>query len=78
MSATAAVMAVLLVFFGVGVAVGIVVVIALSAHRADNADRLNRRGRMPDGGSGYYGNDEPDDGPDDGPEEPPWWQTRGD
>ena len=74
MSATADVMAVLLVFFGVGVAVGIVVVIALSAHRADNAYRWDRRGRTPDGGSGYYG----DDGPDDEPDESPWWQTRGD
>jgi hypothetical protein len=75
MSAAADVMAaVLFVFFGVGVAVGIVVVIALSAHRADKADRWSSRGRTPDGGSGYYGDDEPDDGP----EEPPWWQTRGD
>ncbi|HEX2821516.1 MAG TPA: hypothetical protein VHO07_15295 [Streptosporangiaceae bacterium] len=70
MSATADVMAVLLAFFGVGVAVGIVVVVALSAHRGDKADRWSRRGRTPDGGSGYYGDDEPD--------EPPWWQTRGD
>src|ERR1019366_2025433 len=55
MSSTAGVLAVVLfVFFVVGVAVGIVVVIALSARRADNAERWNRRGKTPSGGSGYY------------------------
>ena len=72
MSVTADVMAIVLfVFFAVGVAVGVVVVIALSARRADQADRWSRRQGTPPARSGYSDDDEPDD-------EPPWWQTRGD
>jgi cytochrome c biogenesis protein CcdA len=68
-SVTADVMAVVLfLFFAVGVAVGVVVVIALSARRADKADRWSRRQDTPAVGSG---GDESDD-------KPPWWQTRGD
>ena len=72
MSATADVMAVVLfVFFAVGVAVGVVVVIALSARRVDRADRWNRRPGTPVARSGYSDDDEPGD-------DSPWWQTRGD
>ena len=75
MSVTADVMAVVLfLFFTVGVAVGVVVVIALSARRADQAERWSRRRGTPPARSGYSNDDEPD-GPDD---QPPWWQTRGD
>jgi hypothetical protein len=71
-SVTADVMAIVLfVFFAVGVAVGVVVVIALSARRADQADRWSRRQGTPPARPGYSDDDEPDD-------EPPWWQTRGD
>ena len=71
MSATADVMAVVLfVFFAVGVAVGVVVVIALSARRADQAYRWSRRQGTPPARSGYSDDDEPDD-------DSPWWQTRG-
>jgi hypothetical protein len=71
MSVTADVMAVVLfLFFAVGVAVGVVVVIALSARRADKAGRWSRPG-TPAARSGYSDDDEPDD-------QPPWWQTRGD
>ena len=71
MSVTADVMAIVLfVFFAVGVAVGVLVVIALSARRADKAVRWRRRRGTPAVGSGYS-DDEPDD-------RPPWWQTRGD
>jgi hypothetical protein len=74
-SVTADVMAVVLfLFFAVGVAVGVVVVIALSARRADQVDRWSRRQGPPAARSGYSGDDEPDE-PDD---QPPWWPTRGD
>jgi hypothetical protein len=72
MSVTADVMAIVLfVFFAVGVAVGVVVVIALSARRADQAYRWSRRQGTPPARSGYSDDDEPDD-------DSPWWQTRGD
>ena len=72
MSATADVMAIVLfAFFAVGVAVGVVVVIALSARRADQADRWSRRQGTPPARSGYSDDDEPDD-------DSPWWQERGD
>ena len=72
MSGTADVMAIVLfVFFAVGVAVGVVVVIALSARRADQADRWSRRQGTPAVGSGYSDGDESD-------HDSPWWQTRGD
>ena len=74
MSPTADVMAIVLfVFFAVGVAVGVVVVIALSARRVDTANRRNRRPRTPDLSSGYFADD---DEPGDEPDEPRWWQTR--
>ena len=72
MSVTADVMAIVLfVFFAVGVAVGVVVVIALSARRADQAYRWSRRQGTPPARSGYSDDDEPDD-------DSPWWQERGD
>jgi len=61
---------VLFVFFAVGVAVGIVTVIALSARRADKADRRPRQRPAPAADPGYF-DDEP-------AEEPPWWQSRDD
>ena len=76
MSNAAAVMAIVMfVFFLAGVGVGIIVVIALSARRADKADRWNRRARTPRGESAYLAEAEADD---DEPNEPPWWQARGD
>ena len=74
MSATADVMAIVLfVFFAVGVAVGIVIVIALSARRADKAGRWSRPPATTGDRSGYFGHDEQDDD-----DESPWWQARGD
>ena len=72
MSVTSDGMAVVLfLFFTVGVAVGVVVVIALSARRADQVDRWSRRQGTPAAPSGYSDDDEPDD-------DSPWWQTRAD
>jgi hypothetical protein len=72
MSAAADVLAIVLfIFFAVGVAVGVVIVIALSARRADKAGRRDRRPGPPAADAGYFEDDEPDP-------EPPWWQTRGD
>ena len=72
MSPTADVMAIVLfVFFAVGVAVGIVTVIALSARRADKTDRWRRPSAAPAADAGYFDDDEPG-------EEPPWWQSRDD
>jgi hypothetical protein len=62
---------VLFAFFAVGVAVGVVVVIALSARRADQADRWSRRERPPAARSSYSDDDEPGD-------DSPWWRERGD
>jgi len=72
MSAADVMAIILFAFFLVGVAVGVIVVIASSARRAHKAARrigpatppLSRRPYVPE--------------IDDGPDEPPWWQTRGD
>jgi hypothetical protein len=74
MSAAAVMAIVLFLFFLVGVATGIVVVIALSARRAHKAYRRDQlpgpaRARWP-----YLNELDPDD---DESDEPPWWQARG-
>jgi len=76
MSGTADVLAVvLLVFFLIGVGVGIVAVIAMSARRVDIADRWHRGGGSPEGEPAYPFEDE-DEPDDDEPNEPGWWQSR--
>lgn len=75
MSGAGVVAIVLVVFFAVGIAVGIVIVIAWPARRVDKADRRNRRPGTPAADSGYFDDDEPDHEPD---PESPWWQTRRD
>jgi hypothetical protein len=71
MGAAADVMAaVMLAFFVAGVAVGVIVVIALSARRADRRDRPASTDELP-----YLPRTGPDD---DEPDRPPWWQERGD
>lgn len=65
---------VLFLFFAAGVAVGIVVVIAMSARRAHEADRADPPPEISRVGWPYLG--EPD--PDDDTDEPPWRQERGD
>ncbi len=70
---TADVMAIIFfAFFLAGVAVGVVVVAALSARRAHKAVRRISPAAPPPSGRPYV--PEIDDGPD----EPSWWQTRGD
>ncbi len=72
---TAGVLAlVLFVVFLVGIAVGVVVVIASSARRADAAVRRESPVVPPQERWPYL----PDKGPDDhGPDEPPWRHARG-
>ena len=73
MSAAADVMAgVMFAFFLVGVAVGVVVVIALSARRADKAARQSPPAEPPRRTWPYRPETD-----DHGPDEPPWWQARG-
>jgi hypothetical protein len=74
MSGGAVVMAVVLfIFFAIGITVGFVVVIALSARRADRAERQNRRTPPPRGRWPYL----PETGPhDEEPDEPGWWHDR--
>jgi hypothetical protein len=65
---------ILLVFFAVGIAVGIVIVIAMSARRTGRPERQD--GADEDAG-GRFGPPEPDEdslGDDLG--KPPWWQAR--
>jgi MFS superfamily sulfate permease-like transporter len=71
MSAAAVMAVVLLLFFLVGVAVGVLVVIALSARRAHHAVRQTR----PVTGAWHLPGPDTEQG---GPDEPPWWQARGD
>lgn len=74
MSAAAVMAIVLFVFFLAGVAVGVILVAALSARRAHNS------GRRPDppAPSPRRWPYAPETGPDDdGPGEPPWWHARG-
>ena len=70
---TADVMAIIFfAFFLAGVAVGVIVVAALSARRAHRAARRIGPAAPPPGRRSYV--PEIDDGPD----ESPWWRTRGD
>jgi hypothetical protein len=71
MSAAAVIAIVLLLFFLLGVAVGVLVVIALSARRAHQAVRHTR----PVTGAWHLPGPDPEQG---GPDEPSWWQARGD
>ena len=65
---------VLFIFFAIGITVGFVVVIAVSARRADTAERQNRRTAPPRGRWPYL----PETGPhDEDPDEPGWWHDRG-
>jgi MFS superfamily sulfate permease-like transporter len=70
MSAAAVMAVVLFLFFLVGVAVGVLVVIAVSARRAHKAAPAvaPRPQTWP-----YRSGSAPDEGE---PDEPPWWQTR--
>jgi len=70
---TAAVMAIVLfLFFLVGGAVGVLVVIAVSARRAHKAEP---RAAPPPKTWPYRPGPGPDEG---GPDEPPWWRARSD
>jgi len=73
MSAAAVMAVVLLLFFLVGVAVGVLVVVALSARRAHKAFPQVRPVAPPPGMWPYLPEPDPDEG---GPDEPPWWHTR--
>jgi len=69
-SAAAVVAVVLLLFFLIGVAVGFLVVVAVSARRAHKVvPRVQPVARPP----GAW-----PDRPGPGPDEPSWWQARGD
>jgi len=73
MSSAAVMGIVLFVFFLVGFGVGIIVVIALSARKADKATR-RAVPPTPPGKWPYL----PEVGPNDHvPDKPPWWQERG-
>jgi Flp pilus assembly protein protease CpaA len=72
-AATATVTIVLFVLFLSGVAVGFLVVTALSARRADKALRLVSPA-SPHPGQWPH---PPAAGPDDTPDEPGWWHGRG-
>jgi hypothetical protein len=71
MTAAAVMAIVLFVFFGVGVTVGVLLVMALSARRAHKAVGPP----LPPGRRRYVPDNDLDD---DGPDQPPWWQARGD
>ena len=65
---------VLFLFFLVGVVVGALVVIAVSARRAHKAVSQGRPVDAPPGTWPYLPGHDPGEG---GPDEPPWWQARG-
>lgn len=74
MSAAAVMAIVLFLFFLVGVAVGVLVVMAVSARRAHKAVPQIRPVPPPSPGTWPY---PPGHDPDQGvPDEPPWWQVR--
>ena len=71
---TADVMALVLsLFFLVGVAVGALLVVALSARRAHRAIRPIEPAALPPTTWPHLRDPGPDES---GPEEPPWWHTR--
>jgi MFS superfamily sulfate permease-like transporter len=74
MSAAAVMVIVLFIFFLVGFAIGIIVVMALSARRADKAARRIQPVTPPQRMWPYLPERDPDD---EGPDEPPWWQRHG-
>ena len=69
----AAVTIVFLLFFLVGIAVGVLVVIALSARRAHKAVPHVRPVAPPPGTWPYLSGPGPDEGE---PDEPSWWHAR--
>ncbi|MGH3288191.1 MAG: hypothetical protein ACRDPD_26500 [Streptosporangiaceae bacterium] len=71
MSAAAVMAVVFFLFFLVGVAVGVLVVIAVSARRAHKA--VPQVAPSPKTWP-YHPGPGPDEG---GPDEPPWWRARG-
>jgi MFS superfamily sulfate permease-like transporter len=73
MSAAAVIAIVLFLFFLVGVAVGVLVVIAVSARRAHKAVPQVRPVAPPPGTWPDLPEPDPDEG---GPDEPSWWHTR--
>jgi hypothetical protein len=70
----AALAVVLLLFFLIGVAVGVLVVTAVSARRAHRAVPPVQPVAPPSGTWPYPPGHDPDEG---GPDEPPWWHARG-
>jgi hypothetical protein len=73
MSAAAVLAILFFLFFLVGVGVGALVVIAMSARRAHKAVPQVRPVDAPHGTWPYLPGHDPDEG---GPDEPPWWQAR--
>ena len=75
MSAAAVMAIILFLFFLVGIAVGVLVVIAVSARRAHKAvPQIRPVAPPPPGTWPYLPEHDPDEG---GPDEPPWWHARG-
>ena len=74
MSAAAVMAIVLCLFFLVGGAVGVLVVIAVSARRAHKAVPQARPVAAPPRTWPYLPGHDPDEG---GPDEPSWWHARG-
>jgi hypothetical protein len=74
MSAAGVMAIVFFLFFLVGIAVGVLVVIALSARRAHRAVPQVRPIAPPRDTWAYLPGHDPDEGE---PDEPPWWQARG-
>jgi hypothetical protein len=74
MSAAAVTTIVLFLFFLVGVTVGVLVVIAVSARRAHKTVPQARPVARPPGTWPDPPGHDPDEG---GPDEPPWWHVRG-
>ena len=74
MSAEAVMAIVLFIFFLVGFAIGIIVVMALSARKADKAARRVQPVTPPPAIWPYLPESDPDD---EGPDEPPWRQRHG-
>ena len=73
MSAAAVMAIVLFLFFLVGVAVGVLVVIAVSARKAHKAvPQIRPVAPPPSDRWPYRSGYDPDE---DGPDEPPWWRT---
>jgi hypothetical protein len=74
MSAAGVIAIVLFIVFLVGIAAGVVVVIAMSARRADKTARRTGPAARPPERWPYLSETDPDD---QWPDEPPWRQARG-